>query len=165
LVFTLDEQAVAAEAAYDGYSALLTTAPHTQSADTLFTHFKQQCYLEQSHHQWKTPLAVRPVFLKSPRRVEALVGLLQIALTAYHLLQRLYRQTVQDDDDKAERRLTTESILREFREYSLIKEDQPQGCVLRATRLTRRQRQILNHLHFPTPAQLLTRRLPRYPPE
>jgi hypothetical protein len=27
------------------------------------------------HHQWKTPLAVRPVFLKSPRRVEALVYL------------------------------------------------------------------------------------------
>jgi len=50
--------------------------------------FKQQCYVEQGHHQWKTPLAVRPLFLKSPERIEALVYLLQIGLTAYHLLQR-----------------------------------------------------------------------------
>ena len=34
------------------------------------------------HHPWKTPLAVGPVFLKSPRRVEALVCLMQVALTA-----------------------------------------------------------------------------------
>src|SRR5437870_9416885 len=50
---------------YDGFAALLTTAPLTLSADTLFTYFKQQCYVEQGHHQWKTPLAVRPLFLKS----------------------------------------------------------------------------------------------------
>src|SRR5262245_11954275 len=42
----------------------------------------------------KTPLAERPVFLKSPRRVEALVTLLQIALQAYQVLERRYRQTV-----------------------------------------------------------------------
>ena len=34
-----------------------------QSGDTLFTQFKQQNYVELGHHQWKTPLAVRPVFL------------------------------------------------------------------------------------------------------
>jgi hypothetical protein len=32
-----------------------------------------QNHVELSHRQWKTPLAVRPVFLKSLRRVEALV--------------------------------------------------------------------------------------------
>ena len=96
-VFHYDEAAAQADAADDGYSALLTTAPVTRSADTLFTEFKQQCYVEQSHHQWKTPLAVRPLFLKSPQRVEALVYLLKIALTAYHLLQRLYRQAIPAD--------------------------------------------------------------------
>jgi hypothetical protein len=40
----------------------------------------------------KTPLAVRPVFLKSPRRVKALVTLLQIALQAYQVLERRYRR-------------------------------------------------------------------------
>ena len=42
--------------------------PPPGSADQLFSQFKQQNYVELLHHQWKTPLAVRPVFLKSPRR-------------------------------------------------------------------------------------------------
>jgi hypothetical protein len=48
------------------------------SGDELFTKFKEQNYIELLHPQMKAPLAVRPVFLKSPRRVEALVTLLQI---------------------------------------------------------------------------------------
>jgi hypothetical protein len=67
---------------YDGLSVLFTTAPMHSSGDTLFTQFKKQNYIELLHHQMKTPLAERPVFLKSPRRVEALVTLLQIGLTS-----------------------------------------------------------------------------------
>ncbi|MHB1426718.1 MAG: IS1634 family transposase [Gemmataceae bacterium] len=86
--FTFDAQAAEAAAAYDGLSVLLTTAPRSQSADELFTQYKEQNYVELGHHQWKTPLAVRPVFLKTPARVEALVCLMQLALTAYQLLER-----------------------------------------------------------------------------
>lgn len=164
-VFHYDEAAAQADAADDGYSALLTTAPLTRCADTLFTEFKQQCYVEQSHHQWKTPWAVRPLFLQSPERVEALVYLLKIALTAYQLLQRLYRQAVPDDAPITDKRLTTESILRAFRVCPLVKQATPLGCVVHPVQLTQRQRRILNLLNFPTPAQTLTRRLPRYPRE
>jgi len=72
-----------ADARYDGLSVLFTTAPQHYSGDALFTKFKEQNYIELLHHQMKTPLAVRPVFLKSPRRVEALLTLLQIASQAY----------------------------------------------------------------------------------
>lgn len=164
-VFQFDEAAAQADAADDGYSALLTTAPLTRSADTLFTEFKQQCYVEQGHHQWKTPLAVRPFFLKSPERVEALVYLLKIALTTYHLVQRLYRQAVADDAPVAEKRMTTESILRAFRVCPLVKEATPLGCVVHPVQLTQRQRRILDLLKFPTPAQTIAHRLPRYPRE
>ena len=164
-VFHYDEAAAQADADDDGYSALLTTAPITRSADTLFTEFKQQCYVEQAHHQWKTPLAVRPLFLKSPERIEALVYLLKIALTAYHLLQRFYRQAVADDAPITEKRLTTESILRAFRVCPLVKETTPLGCVVHPVQLTQRQRRILNLLNFPTPAQTLARRLPPFPRE
>src|SRR5207248_1953085 len=133
--------------------------------DSLFTAFKQQTYLEQAHHQWKTPLAVRPVFLKSPQRVEALVYLLQIALTAYHLVQRRYRQAVSADAAVDEQRMTTERILRAFRVCPLVKENTPQGCVVHPVQLTPRQREILQRLQFPTPAQVLSRRLPPYPRE
>lgn len=164
-VFDYDADAAQTDACDDGYFALLTTAPLTHSADTLFTAFKQQCYVEQGHHQWKTPLAVRPLFLKSPQRVEALVFLLKIALTAYHLVQRLYRQAVADDAPVTEKRMTTESILRAFRVCPLVKEVTALGCVVHPLQLTQRQRRILAHLKFPTPAQTIARRLPHYPRE
>jgi transposase len=162
-VFHFDTGAAEADAVYDGYSALVTTAPRTRSADELFRHFKQQNYLELLHHQWKTPLAVRPVFLKSPKRVEALLGLLQLALTAYQLLERLYRQQVAADAPVTEQRMTSESLLRQFRVYGLIVCRSPVGRVVYATRLTSRQRHILQQLNFTTPAQILTHRL-RPPP-
>jgi len=162
-VFHFNAAAAQADGAYDGYSALVTTAPRVQSGDTLFTYFKQQNYLELLHHQWKAPLAVRPVFLKSPTRVEALVCLLQVALTAYQLLERLYRQSVAADAPVADRRLTAESLLRQFRVYGLLIQQRPLGRVVHATRLTSRQRQILLHLGLPTPAQILSRKLPHHP--
>jgi transposase len=162
-VFHYDDAVAQADAVYDGYSALVTTAPRTRSADELFRQFKQQNYLELLHHQWKTPLAVRPVFLKSPQRVEALLCLLQVALTAYQLLERLYRQQLAADAPVTEQRMTTESLLRQFRVYGLIVCRSPVGRVVYATRLTARQRHILQHLAFATPAQILARRL-RAPP-
>ena len=162
-VFHYDAAAAEVDATYDGYAALLTTAPLTRSADDLFSQFKQQSYIELLHHQWKTPLAVRPVFLKSPQRVEALVGLLQIALTAYQLLERLYRQKVEPEAVRAEQRKTSESLLRPFRSYGLLVCQTPVGRVVYATRLTSNQRRILNQLGFATPAQILSRKL-RSPP-
>jgi Domain of unknown function (DUF4277) len=163
-VFTFDAAAAQADAADDGYFALITTAALTSSADLLFTQFKQQNYVEQAHHQWKTPLAVRPVFLKSVQRVEALVALMQLALTAYHLLQRLYRQAVPADAPVSDKRTTTETILRAFRCCPLKISRSRLGRVVHATRLTSRQRTILERLGFATPAQLLASRLPRHPP-
>jgi transposase len=161
--FTFDAQAAAAAVAYDGLSVLVTTAPRTQSADALFSQYKRQNYVELSHHQWKTPLAVRPVFLKSPRRVEALVCLMQVALTAYQLLERFYRRRVPEGARAAEHRRTSEWLLRQFRGYALIERQTRLGRVVQATRLSAQQQQILVRLGFPTPAQLLARVLPPLP--
>jgi transposase len=158
-----DETAATAAATYDGLSALLTTAPRQYSGDALFTQFKQQNYVELGHHQWKTPLAVRPVFLKSPQRVEALVCLMQIALTAYHLLERLYRQSLAADAAPAEQHRTTELLLRLFAGYGLIERRTRLGRVVHATRLTAEQARVLRQLDFPTPAQLLAQVLAPLP--
>jgi hypothetical protein len=161
--YEFDEAAATAAARYDGLSALLTTAPRQQSGDTLFTQYKQQNYVELGHHQWKTPLAVRPVFLKSVRRVEALVCLMQVALTAYQLLERFYRQSLVADAAPLERHRTTESLLRLFRGYGLIERRTRLGRVVHATRLTPEQARILQQLGFPTPAQLLAQVLAPLP--
>jgi transposase len=133
------------------------------NSDTLFTQYKQQNYVELGHHQWKTPLAVRPVFLKSVQRVEALVCLMQVALTAYQLLERFYRQSVPEGSTAAEWHRTTESLLRVFRGYGLIERRTRLGRVVHATRLTPEQARILRQLDFPTPAQLLAQVLAPLP--
>ena len=109
--FTYDAKAARRDAACDGYSAMVTTAPREQSADLVFTKYKQQGYSELANHEFKTPLAVHPLFLKSPQRVEALVFLMFIALTAYFLLQRMYRQSLPADASCRERRTTTQTLL------------------------------------------------------
>ena len=161
--FTYDKKAAELDAQYDGYSVLVTTAPRTQSADLLFSKYKQQSYSELANHEFKTPLAVHPVFLKSPRRVEALVFLLMATLTLYFLIQRVYRQNVSDDASTKEKRTTTQTILRAFNRYTLIIHRTRLGREVQPTRLTARQRQILQQLGFDTPAQILSRRLPRAP--
>jgi hypothetical protein len=161
--FIYDEQAAERDADYDGYSALVTTAPRTESADLLFTKYKQQAHSELANHEFKTPLAVHPVFLKSPHRVEALVFLMMITLTLYFLIQRIYRENVPDNASTKERRTTTRTILDAFNAYTLIIHHRRIGREVQPTRLTSRQRQILDQLGFHTPAQILSRRLPRAP--
>ncbi len=153
-----------AEEQYDGLSVLVTTAPTTRSADLLFSQYKQQNYVELLHHQMKSPLAVSPVFLKTPRRVEALVCLLQVALQAYQVLERLYRQKVQPDETQAEKRLTSESMLRIFGVYGLIVEPTNLGRVIHTTRLSCRQRQILDRPTPPPPPKSSTTCCCRAPP-
>lgn len=161
--FQYDAKAAEKDAAYDGYSALVTTAALSKSADLLFTRYKQQSYSELANHEFKTPLAVHPIFLKSPERVESLVFLMMATLTLYFLLQRIYRQSVPTSAPTAEKRTTTETILRAFRTYTLIIHRTRLGREVHTTRLTTRQRQILQQLGFDTPAQILSRRLPRSP--
>ena len=161
--FTCDEAAAQRDAEYDGYSALVLTVPREQSADSAFTKYKQQGYSELVNHEFKTPLAVHPVFLKSPRRVEALVFLMMIALTTYFLLQRTYRKSLPAKATPAEQRTTAQTLLRAFRTYTLIVHHTRLGREVQPTRLTTRQRQILQQLGFDTPAQILSRQLPRAP--
>jgi transposase len=163
LVYQFDAAAAAAAATYDGLSALLTTSPLTKSGDTLFTEYKQQAYVELGHHQWKTPLAVRPVFLKSPQRVEALLCLLYLALQAYQMLERTYRQNTPETAPKAERHMTAEQLLRAFAVTGIIAAPASIGQLLQPVRLTLQQRQILDRLRYPTPRQLLARRIPLAP--
>lgn len=163
-VFHYDAQAAEADADQDGLSVLVTTADRQLSGDELFSQFKQQNDVELGNHQWKTPLAVHPLFVKNPRRVEALVHVLLMALTAWHLIQRWYRQQVPVEAPRAEQRLTTESILRAFAHYTVKAERCAVGRVIHPRQLSREQRQILQRLKFPTPAQVLARKLPPQPP-
>jgi len=62
-----------------------------------------------------------------------------------------------------ERRTTTQTLLRAFSNYMLIIHRSRLGREVQPTRLTTRQREILQRLGFDTPAQILSRQLPRDP--
>jgi transposase len=163
-VFRLDQAAVDRDADDDGYAVLVTTVPAAESdADELFRKYKQQIHCEHSHHIFKGPLAVHPVFLKKPERVEALLFLLTIALQAYFVLQRRYRTALPADAPVKQRRTTARMLLKTFENYTLLIDETKHGHQVQATRLTARQRELLQVLQFPTPAQNLHQKLPRAP--
>jgi transposase len=162
--FTFDAKALKQDEKDDGYSVMVTTVPQNQgSADTLFSKFKQQNFSENVNRGLKGPLAVRPVFLHTPERVEALVFLMIAVLMLYYLLQRLYRQSLPADATVKEKRTTTRTILEAFNNYTLLIHHTRVGRKVEPTRLSTRQREILQQLGFSTPAQILSQRLPRPP--
>jgi hypothetical protein len=165
LEFHFDAAAAQAAEHYDGLSVLVTTAALEHSTDQLFTEYKQQSYVELLHHQNKTPLAVSPIFLKTPKRVEALACLLQLALQAYQVLERLYRHRTPADAPPSEKRMTAERMLRTFQTYGLTVRSIRLGEVVETSRLTTRQRGILYRLGFATPREQLAHNLPPEPPD
>ena len=162
--FTFDQAAVSADAEYDGYSVIVTTVPSRQlSADEVFGKFKQQIYSEQVNRTWKGPLKVRPIFLHTPERVEALVFLLIVVLMAYYLLQRTYRAAIPADASESDHRTTTNTLFEAFRSYTLLVHRTRMGQAIQPTKLTSKQREVLQRVGFESPAQVLSKRLPRSP--
>ena len=64
-------------------------------------------------------------FLKSPQRVEALVFLMILALTAYYLLQRLYLGSLEESAPVSQHCTTSETLFRIFAAYSVMVELAP----------------------------------------
>lgn len=160
--FRFDKTLQKQDEPYDGRSVLVTTAMR-RSTDELFTKFKQQTYAEHANHIFKGPLAVRPVFLQNAHRVEALVFLMMMSLTLYFVLQRTYRSTCEEDAPTKERRKTTRTILSEFAVFMLLITRTPSGRIVQPLQPTAAQRMLLQRLGLSTPAQILSRRLPRLP--
>lgn len=162
LEWSFDEAAAAASQTADGISVLVTTAPTTLSADQLFTQYKKQCYVERMHHQLKTPLAVSPVFLKTPRRVEALIHLLTLGLVAQQAAERVYR--VRESAATGTRdRTTADRLWEAFRPCAVLLEHASCGTVVRTVRLGDRPRGILDRLGLASPRQCLKTHLPPRP--
>lgn len=160
--FSFDKKLQKRDEQYDGLSVLVTTAMQG-STDELFTKFKRQTYAEHANHVFKGPLSVRPVFLKNAHRVEALVFLMIMSLTLYFVLQRTYRESCEEDAPTRERRMTTRTILSEFAVYMLLVTRSGPSRIVQPLQPTLAQRALLQRLCLSTPAQLLSRRLPRSP--
>ena len=88
-VFVLDEDRVAADAAWDGLHAIVTN-DRTSSASQLLAQYRRLWVIEESFRTLKRGLAVRPIHHFKPERIQAHIALcyLAFALTR-HAQQRI----------------------------------------------------------------------------
>jgi transposase len=95
-----DERVLAAEAAADGWYALITSRPAEQSGpEEVLLDYKGQGGIERRYGDFKGPLAVTPVFVQHNRRVAALVQVICLALLVFCLIERQVRQALDRDGD------------------------------------------------------------------
>jgi transposase len=95
LQWHFDQAALDAEAATDGWYALLTNLPDAVSAEQVLTRYKNQPGTsERRYHDFKGPLAVAPIFLHTNRRITALIGVVCLALLIYCLVEREARRNL-----------------------------------------------------------------------
>jgi hypothetical protein len=91
LAWHFDPQTIAAEAATDGWYALLSNlAPDTDAAEIL-RRYKGQAVVERRYSDFKGPLAVAPLFLQHNRRITALITVICLALLIFCLIEREVR--------------------------------------------------------------------------
>ncbi|MDX3531476.1 IS1634 family transposase [Streptomyces sp. ID05-39B] len=98
LTWHFDEDLLRAEAAVDGWYALLTTLTPEQAdpSDVLRRH-KGQGAVERRYSDFKGPLAVTPVFVQDNKRVAALITVICLALLLFCLIERQVRRALGGD--------------------------------------------------------------------
>jgi transposase len=95
LRWRFDQAALDAEAATDGWYCLLTNLDGaTVDAADVLARYKGQEVVERRYGNFKGPLAVAPVFLKNNRRIEALLGVICLALLIFCLVEREARRAI-----------------------------------------------------------------------
>jgi transposase len=94
LAWSFDQTAIDADAATDGWYALLTTLPTTVTTAEVLIRYKGQEVVERRYSAFKGPLAVAPMFLKTNRRITALITVICLALLVFCLIERAVRAAI-----------------------------------------------------------------------
>ena len=94
LTWWFDQAAIDAEAATDGWYALLTNLDATATAPGVLLRYKAQEAVERRYSNLKGPLAVAPMFLKNNRRIAALITVISLALLVFCLIEREARRNL-----------------------------------------------------------------------
>lgn len=94
LAWSFDQTALEAEAATDGWYALLTNLPTKIDAAEVLRRYKGQEAVERRYGTFKGPLAVAPMFLHNNRRIAALITVICLALLIFCLVERAVRRAI-----------------------------------------------------------------------
>jgi hypothetical protein len=91
LAWHFDQAALDAEAATDGWYALLTNLDPQIGPAEVLARYKGQEVSERRYGAFKGPLAVAPMFLHSNQRIHALIHVICLALLIFCLVERQAR--------------------------------------------------------------------------
>jgi transposase len=95
LSWSFDQAALDAEAATDGWYGLLTNLTGEQAdAAEVLRRYKGQEVVERRYGAFKGPLGVTPMFLKTNRRIAALITVICLALLVFCLVERAVRKAI-----------------------------------------------------------------------
>jgi hypothetical protein len=95
LSWYFDQAVLDADAAADGWYALLTNLePAQASPEEVLRRYKGQHVVERRYGEFKGPLAVTPLFLKTSRRIAALITVICLALLIFCLIERQVRNAL-----------------------------------------------------------------------
>jgi transposase len=97
--WSFDQAAIAAETAADGWYALLTNLSPDIDATEVFLCYKDQPTVERRYGDFKGPLAVAPIFLRSNRRITTLITVICLALLIFCLIEREVRRNLAPDTE------------------------------------------------------------------
>lgn len=136
--WSFDQAAIDAEAAADGWYALLTNLPAEVDTIEVFWRYKDQPMVERRYGQFKGPLAVAPIFLRSNRRITALITVICLALLIFCLIEREVRRNLAPDtemigfyiNDRRARKPTGRLILQALGELRLIPAPRGQAATI-----------------------------------
>jgi hypothetical protein len=154
LDYRRETEVIAQAARADGVYALCTNLSGRLSAERVLRLYKDQQIIERRHRDLKQTLRVRPVFLHNDDRIEALVGVIGLALLVFGLIEADLRRRLGPGvklpgllPEGRSAFPTGRSILAAFQGFGLTYT--PSGIAL--DRLTHTQRQILDLLEVDLP--------------
>jgi len=169
LRYTVDREQVRRDAELDGVYLLVAGGKAATLSDAeILAEWKGQYKVERCFRLVNQLFLVAPLFLKTPRRIAALVFLIMVGVLVAGLIERQVRRVLAElqqpitglmPEGRDTLRPTVGRLFKAFADYSLVQVKDVQGQVVE-TRFARPnpvQDQILKVLGLPQPAQLFAR--------
>lgn len=169
LRYSVDREQVQRDAELDGVYLLVAGGPAATLSDAeILAEWKGQHKAERCFRLVNQIFLVAPLFVKTPRRIAALVFLIMVGALVAGLVERQVRralaklqQPIQGlmPEGRDTLRPTVQRLFKAFADYSLVQVKNAQGQVVesRFARLNPVQEQILKVLGLPQPAEIFAR--------
>lgn len=116
LVVRQNEKALEQAKKEDGiYSLLTSKSKAALSGGEVLRAFKEETRIERRWAEFKGPIRVRPIFVRTPVRIVALVGITMMAMLLWAMVERQCRQGEEKERGRTLKPITARQVWRRFK--------------------------------------------------